>query len=141
MTEGIALYAIPHFLSCDAEQRYTREILDSEAALGMSSTHSYHEAVNWFLATYAEPRTLALAQDRFSRAKVEPSESIEAFSVRLRGLSENCGNIHTAGVLKKQFIQGPPQNLRTDAYIFSTASSSLQSLVTYISGNHEAAQT
>jgi len=86
VSEGLALYTIPHFLSGDAELRYTRELPDSGTALGVASIPSYPVAVNWFLQTYAEPHTLALAQDTFSRAIIEPDETIESFSARLRGL-------------------------------------------------------
>jgi len=76
VSEGMALYAIPHFLSGDAELRYTRELPDSGTALGVSSITSYPVAVNWFLQTYAKPHTLALAQDTFSRATIEHDETI-----------------------------------------------------------------
>jgi len=140
VSEGMALYAIPHFLSGDAELRYTRELPDSGTALGVSSITSYPVAVNWFLQTYAEPHTLALAQDTFSRATIEPDETIESFAARLRGLSDRCGNIHTEGTMKQQLIQGLPAYIRTDAVVYNTPACSFQQLVTYTSGRHKAAE-
>ena len=140
VSEGMALYAIPHFLSGDAELRYTRELPDSGTALGVASITSYPVAVNWFLQTYAEPHTLALAQDTFSRAIIEPDETIESFSARLRGLSDRCGNIHTEGTMKQQLIQGLPAYIRTDAFVYNTPACSFQQLVTYTSGKHKAAE-
>jgi len=112
-SEGMALLAIPHFLSGDAELRYTRELPDSGTELGVESITSYPVAVNWLLQTYAEPHTLAIAQDTFRRAIIEPDETIESFSARLRGLSDRCGNIHTEGTMKQQLIEGLPAYLRT----------------------------
>jgi len=36
VSEGMALYAVPHFLSVDAELHYTRELPYSGAALGVA---------------------------------------------------------------------------------------------------------
>jgi len=140
VSEGMALYAIPHFLSGDAELRHTRELPDSGTALGVASITSYPVAVNWCLQTYAEPHTLALAQDTFSRAIIEPDDTIESFSSRLRGLSDRCGNIHTEGTMKQQLIQGLPAYIRTDAFVYNTPACSFQQLVTYTSGKHKAAE-
>jgi len=140
VSERMALYAIPHFLSGDAELRYTRELPDSGTALGVASITSYPVAVKWFLQTYAEPHTLALAQDTLSRAIIAPDETIESFSARLRGLSDRCGNIHTAGTMKQQLIQGLPAYIRTDAFFYNTPACSFQHLVTYTSGKHKAAE-
>jgi len=82
----MALYTVPHFLSGDAELRYTRELPDSGTSLGVASITSYPVAVNWFLQNFAEPHTLALAQDTFSREIIAPEETIESFSARFRGL-------------------------------------------------------
>jgi len=140
MSEGMALYAIPHFLSGNEKLRYTRELPDSGTALGVSSIPSYSVAVNWFLQTYAEPHTLALPQETFSRAIIEPDDTIESFSARLRGLSDRCGNIHTEGTMKRQLIQGLPAYIRTEAFVFHTPACSFQKLVTYTSGKHAAAE-
>lgn len=121
VSEGMALYVIPQFLSGDAELRYARALPDSTSASGGASITSFPEAVNWFLETYAEPHTLALAQDRFSRATKGPEETVEAFAVRLRGLTEACGNIHSEGTMKQQLIQGLPDYLRTDAFFLGQA--------------------
>jgi len=139
-SEGMALYAIPDFLSGDAEVRYTRELPDSGTALGVASITSYPVAVNWFLQTYAEPHTLALAQDTFRRAIIEPDETIESFSARLRGLSDRCGNIHAERTMKQQLIQGLPAYIRTDAFVYNTPACSFQQLVFYTSGKHKAAE-
>ena len=139
VSEGMALYAIPHFLSGDAELRYTRALPDSSSASGGASITSYPEAVNWFLETYAEPHALALAQDKFSRAAKEPDEGIEAFAVRLRGLTELCGNIHTEGTMKQQLIQGLPEYLRTDAFVYNIPDRTYQQLVTFTAGKNKAA--
>lgn len=139
VSEGMALYLIPHFLSEDAELRYTRILPDSTSASDGSIVRSYPEAVNWFLETYAEPHTLALAQDRFSRATKEPEETIEAFAVRLRGLTELCGNVHTEGTMKQQLIQGLPEYLRTDAFVYNFPERTYQKLVTFTSGKYKAA--
>jgi len=140
VSERMALYAVPHFLSGDAELRYTRELPDSGTALGVASITSYPVAVNWFLKTYAEPHTLALAQDTFSRAIIEPDATIESFSARLRGLSDRCGNIHTEGTMKQELIQGLPAYIRTDAFVYNTPACSFQQLVTSTSGKHKAAE-
>jgi len=102
----MALSAIPHFISGAAEIRYTREFPVSGTAAGVVFIPSYPEAINVFLQTYAEPQTLALAQDQFSWATLEPIEPIDAFAVRLRGLSDLCRSIHTDGTMKQQLIQG-----------------------------------
>ena len=87
VSEGLSLYVIPQFLSGDAELRYSRALPDSTSTSGGASITNYPEAVNWFLETYAEPHALAVAQDKFSRATKEPDETIEAFALRLRGLT------------------------------------------------------
>ena len=76
--------------------------------------------MNRILQTYAEPHTLALAQDTLSRAIIEPDESIESFSASLRGLSDRWGNIHTEGTMKQQLVQGQPAYIRTDAFVYNT---------------------
>jgi len=138
LSEGMALYAIPHFLSGDAELHYTRKLPDSGTALGVSSITSYPVEVNWFLQTYAEPHTLALAQDTCSRVIIELDETIESFSARLRGLSDRCGNIHTEATMKQQLIQRLPAYIRTDAFVYNTPACSFQQLLTYTSGNKAA---
>lgn len=138
--EGMALYAIPHFLSGDAELRYTRALPDSTSASGGASITSYPEAINWFLETYAEPHALALAQDKFGRATKGPDETIEAFALRLRGLTEMCGNIHTEGTMKQQLIQGLPEYLRTDAFVYNGPKRTYQQLVTFTAGKYKAAR-
>lgn len=140
VSEGMALYVVPHFLSGDAEARYTRALPDSTGATSGAAITSYPEAINWFLETYAEPHTLALAQDKFSRATKEADESVEAFSLRLRGLSESCGNIHSEGTMKQQLIQGLPEFLRTDAFVYNEPSCTYQRLVTYTAGKFKAAK-
>ncbi|GAB0495567.1 hypothetical protein MMPV_006869 [Pyropia vietnamensis] len=140
VTEGMALYAAPHFMTGDAEVRYTRVLPDSAGTASGAKVDSYPEAVNWLLLTYAEPHTLALAQDTFSRAIKEPDEPVEAFASRLRALSELCGNIHSEGTMKQQLIQGPPEYVRTDAFVFNTPSATYQQLATYTAGKVKAAQ-
>jgi len=140
VSEGMALYAIPHFLSGEAELRYTRELPDSGTALGVSSITSYAVAVNWFLQTYAESHTLALAQEKFYRAIIEHDETIESISARLRGLSDRCGSIHTKKTRKQKLIQGLPAYIRTDASFYNTPACSFQQLVTYTSGKPKAAE-
>jgi len=51
VSEGMALCAVPYFLSGDAELRYSRELPDSGTALGVESITSYPVAVKWFLQT------------------------------------------------------------------------------------------
>jgi len=102
--------------------------------VGGAGITSYAVAVNWSLRTYAEPHTLVRAQDTFSRAIIEPDETIESFSARLRGLSDRCGNIHTEGTMKQQLIQGIPACIRTDAFVSNTPACSFQQLLTYTSG-------
>jgi len=38
VSEGMALYAVSHFLSVDAELRYTRKVPHSATALGVSTS-------------------------------------------------------------------------------------------------------
>jgi len=140
VSEGMALYAVPHFLSGDEELRCTRELSDSGTALGVARITSYPVAVNWFLQTYAEPHTLALAQDTISRAIIEPDETIESISARLRGLSDRCGNIHTEGTMKQQLIQGLTAYIQTDAFVYNAPVCSFQQLETYTSVKHKAAE-
>lgn len=101
VSEGMALYAIPHFLLGDAELRYTRVLPDSTSAAGGASMTGYPEATTWFPEIYAEPHALALAQEKFSRASKEPDETIEAFALRLRALTELCSSIHSEGTMKQ----------------------------------------
>eukprot|EP00170_Pyropia_yezoensis_P000367 contig_2095_g368 len=95
VSEGMALYAIPHFLSGDAELQYKRALPDSTRASGGASITSFPEVINWFLETYAETHAQAMAQDKIQWATKKPDETIESFAFRLRGLSERCWNIHT----------------------------------------------
>ncbi|GAB0497618.1 hypothetical protein MMPV_008953 [Pyropia vietnamensis] len=140
VSEGMALYAAPHFMTGDAEVRYTRVLPDSAGTARGAKVDSYPEAINWLLSTYAEPHTLALAQETFSRAAKEPDEPVEAFASRLRALSELCGNIHSEGTMKQQLIQGLPEYIRTDAFVFNTPSATYQQLATYTAGKVKAAQ-
>ncbi|GAB0498077.1 hypothetical protein MMPV_009418 [Pyropia vietnamensis] len=140
VSEGMALYAAPHFMTGDAEVRYTRVLPDSAGTARGAKVDSYPEAINWLLSTYAEPHTLALAQETFSRAAKEPDEPVEAFASRLRALSELCGNIHSEGTMKQQLIQGLPEYVRTDAFVFNTPSATYQQLATYTAGKVKAAQ-
>jgi len=139
MSEGMALYAVPYFLSGNVELHYTRELPDSGISLGVLIITSYPVAVNWFLQTSAEPHTLALAQDTFSRAIIEPEETIESFSARFRGLSDRCGTIHTEETMKQQLIQELPAYIRTEAFVYNTPACFFQQLVTYPSGKLKAA--
>ncbi|GAB0497903.1 hypothetical protein MMPV_009240 [Pyropia vietnamensis] len=139
VSEGMALYLIPHFLSGEAEARFTRYLPGGGSDKGVSALTTYPHAVNWLLSTYAEPHTLGLAQDAFSRATLGDKETVEAFSARLRGLAELCGNIHSEGTMKQQLIQGLPEYLRADAFVYNEAHRSYQQLTTYVGGKFRSA--
>lgn len=126
-------------LTGDAELQYLWGLADSTSASEGASITSFPEAVNWFLETYAETRALALAQGKFSRATKEPDEKIESFAVRIRGLSELCGSIYTEGTMKQQVIQGLPEYLRTDAFVYNTPCRTSQQLATSTAGKSKAA--
>ena len=68
------------------------------------------------------------------------NEGVDAFATRLRSLAELCGNIHSAGRMKQQLIQGLPEYLRTDAFAYNTAQRSYQQLSTYVAGKYRAAK-
>ena len=59
---------------------------------------------------------------------------------RLRSLAELCGNIHSVGTIKQQLIQGLPEYLRTDVFVYSTAQRSYQQLSTYMAGKYRPAK-
>jgi len=92
------------------------------------------------LSTYAEPRALGLAQDKFSRATLADKEGVDAFEVRLWILAKLCGNIHFEGTIKTQLIRGQPEYLRTDAFVYNTAQRSYQQLSTCVAGKYRAAK-
>lgn len=73
--DRMALYAIPHFLSGDAETRYMRALSVSASTSGGCSITTYPEAIYWLLETCSEPYTLAMEQDKFSRAKKKTEET------------------------------------------------------------------
>ena len=66
------------------------------------------------------------------------NERVDAFAARLRSLAELCGNIHSEGTMKQQLIQGLPEYLRTDAFVYNTAQRSYQQLSTYVAGKYRA---
>jgi len=138
--EGMGLYLIPKFLAGDAEARFTRNLPGSDIGGGQRSLGSFPAVVNWLLLTYAEPHALGLAQDKFSRATLVDNEGVDAFATRLRSLAELCGNIHSEGTMKQQLIQGLPEYLRTDAFVYNTAQRSYQQLSTYVAGKYRAAK-
>lgn len=138
--EGMAVYLLPHFLSGDAEQRYSAVMPGSITDPDGQAVTAFPEAVNWLLGTYAEPHTLANAQARFSQAMLERNESVESFAGRLRGLAVQCGNIYKEGTLRQHFIQGLPAYIRPDAYVYNTPKRTYQQLVTYCAGKHQAAR-
>ncbi|GAB0498581.1 hypothetical protein MMPV_009927 [Pyropia vietnamensis] len=53
VSEGMALYLIPHFLSGEAEERFTRYLPGGGSDKGVSALTTYPHAVNWLLSTYA----------------------------------------------------------------------------------------
>jgi len=65
---------------------------------------------------------------------------VDAFTKRLRSLAELCGNIHSVGTIKQQLIQGLPEYLRTDVFVYSTAQRSYQKLSTYMAGKYRPAK-
>jgi len=126
VSEGMSLYLIPIFLPGDAEARLTRNLAGSDIGGGQRALGSFAAAVNWLLSTYAEPHALGLAQDKFSRATLVDNERVDAFATRLRSLPELCVNIHSERTMKQQSIQGLPEYLRTDAFVYNTAQRSYQ---------------
>jgi len=140
VSEGMGLYLVPNFLAGDAETRFTRNLPRSDIAGGRGSLESFPAAVNWLLSTYAEPHALGLAQEKFSRAALVDNEGVDAFAARLRSLAELCGNIHSEGTMKQQLIQGLPEYLRTDAFVYNSEQRSYQQLSTYVAGKYRAAQ-
>ena len=68
------------------------------------------------------------------------NERVDAFASRPRSLTELCGNIHFQGTIKQQLIQGLPEYLRTDAFVYNTAQRSYQQLSTYVAGKYRAAK-
>jgi len=140
VSEGMGLYLIPNFLAGDAETRFTRNLPGSDIAGGQGSLGYFPAAVNWLLSTYTEPHASGLAQDKFSWAALVDNEGADAFAARLRSLAELCGNIHSEGTINQQLIQGLPENLRTDAFVYNTAKQSYQQLSTYGAGKYRAAK-
>jgi len=138
--EGIGFYLIPNFVAGDAETRFTRNLPGSDIAGGRGSLGSFSAAVNWLLSTYAEPHALGLAQEKFSRAALVDNEGVDAFAARQRSLAELCGNIHSEGTMKQQLIQGLPEYLRTDAFVYNLAQRSYQQLSSYGAGKYRAAK-
>ena len=92
------------------------------------------------LSTYAEPHDLGLAQDKLIRAGLVDNESSDAFAARLRRLDELCDNIHSEGTMKQQLIQGLPEYLRTDAFVYNSAQRSDEQLSTYVAAKYRAAK-
>jgi len=92
------------------------------------------------LSTYAELHALGLAQDKFSRAALVDKEGVDAFAARLWSLAKLCGNIHSEGAMKQQLIQGLPEYLRTDAFVYNSAQRSYRQLSTYVAGKYRAAK-
>jgi len=138
VSEGMGLYLISNFLAGDAETQFTQNLPGSGIACGRGSLGSFPAAVNWLLSTYAEPHALGLAQDKFIRAAVVDNEGVNAFAARLRSLAELCGNIHSEGTMKQQLIQGLPEYLQTDAFVYNSAQRSYQQLSTYVAGKYRA---
>ena len=68
------------------------------------------------------------------------NERVDAFASRPRSLTELCGNIHFQGTIKQQLIQGLPEYLRTDAFVYHTAQRSCQQLSTDVGGKYRAAK-
>jgi len=135
----MGLYLIPNFLAGDAEARFTRNLPGSDIGGGQRALGSFPAEVNWLLSTYAEPHALGLAQDKFSRATLVNNEGVDAFATRLRSLYELCGNIYSEETMKQQLIQGLPEFLRTDAFVYNTAQRSYQQLLPYVAGKTRAA--
>jgi len=100
VSEGKGLYLIPNFLAGDAEARFTRNLPGSHIAGPQRSLGSFPAEVDWLLSTYAEPHTLGLALDKFSRAAPADNEGVDGFAIRLRSLADLCDNIHSAGTMK-----------------------------------------
>jgi len=140
VSDGMGLSLIPNFLAGDAEARFTRNLPESDIAGGQGSLGSFPAAVNWLLSTYAEPHVWGLAQDKFGRAALVDNEGVDAFAACLRSLAELCGNIHSEGTMKQQLIQGLPEYLRTDAFVYHTAQRSYQQLSTYVARKFRAAK-
>jgi len=132
--ENMGLYLISNFLAGDTDARFTRNLPRSDIAGGQGSLGCFPAAVNWLLSTYAEPHALGLAQDKFSRAALLDNEGVDAFAVCLRSLAELCGNIHTEGTMRQQLIQGVPEYLRADAFVYHTPHRSYQQLSAYVAG-------
>jgi len=125
---------MPNFLAGDAEARFTRNLPRSDIGGGQRALGSFPTVVCWLLSTYAEPHALGLAQEKFSWATLVDNEGVDAFATRLRSLAELCGNIHSEGTMKQQLIQGLPEYLRTDAFVYNTAQQSYQQFSTYVAG-------
>jgi len=136
----MGLYLIPNFLAGDAEALFTRNLPGSDVGGGRGALGTFPAAVNWLLSTYAEPRALGLAQDKFSRATLADNEGVDAFAARLRSLAELCGNIRSEGTMKQQLIQVLPDYLRTDTFVYNTAQWRYQQLSTYVAGKYRAAK-
>jgi len=140
VSEGMCLYLIPNFLAGDAEARFIRNLPGLDIGGGQRALGSFPAAVNWLLSTYAERHALGLAQDKFSQATLADNEGVDAFATRLRSLAELCDNIHSEETMKQQLIHGPPEYLRTDAFVYNTAQRSYQQLSTYVEGKYRAAK-
>jgi len=136
----MGLYLVPNFRAGDAEARFTRNLSGSDIGCGQRALGSFPSAVNWLWSTYAEPHALGLAQDKFIRATLADNERVDAFATRLRSRAELCGNIHSVRTMKQQLIQGLPEYLPTDAFVYNTAQRSYQQLSTYVAGKYRAAK-
>jgi len=54
------------------------------------------------------------------------NEGVDAFAARLRSLAELCGILHLEETMKQQLLQGLPEYLRTDAFVYNAAQRSYE---------------
>jgi len=86
VSEGMGLDLISNLLAGDADALFTRNLPGSNIGGGQRALGSFPAAVNLLLWTYAEPHSLELTQDQFSRATLVGNEGVDAFAARLRSL-------------------------------------------------------
>lgn len=112
---------LPHCLGGDAELLYTRALPDAAGRRGGAWRSTYPDAVNWFLLSYAEPHTLALAQPDSGKAAKVDGETVEAWCHHLLELSELSGKIQKTGTMKQQLIMGLFKHVCSGAHVYNRA--------------------
>ena len=136
ISEGAALWCLQFYLTGTAHSILESRLTGGTMAVDVDRTemiHSYKEAVNFFLKTYATDEEIALAYNEVTSFHQSTNMSETEFSQKLWSRALRCGTVFSDRRMKSLFTEGllPSTRAQVRNYLATRPTVDYQALTRY----------